>query len=359
MMPQVRIVRLSATRARTAAVAVAALLLVWGLVDARAPQLPLLAGGPNDMAHLRALIDRVRAGEPYYATNAEELRSRGYPTSSPFNWRLPTLTYFQAALPSLRWSIAILTTIGLTTMLLWARLLRGLAIGWKIAAFSILLLTLPVWSWVSSGAAVLHDLWAGQLIALSLACSAAGLVAWSLAAGLAAVLIRELALPYVLVMAAIAMLAGQRRAAASWLGVCGLSVALLCWHVTQTLPLTAPDPLHRGWIRFGGWDFVLRTARVNVVLLLMPAWRVAVIVPVAWAGLFFWRAPAAPAVAATVTAYFAMFMCIGRDDNWYWGLLIGPLLPLGLLGWIDACSRRRPRLAGRTANPASAGAPGE
>jgi len=32
-----------------------------------------------------------------------------------------------------------------------------------------------------------------------------------------------------------------------------------------------------------------------------------------------------------VTGYMVTFAIAGRADNWYWGLLIAPLLPLGLI----------------------------
>jgi hypothetical protein len=34
-----------------------------------------------------------------------------------------------------------------------------------------------------------------------------------------------------------------------------------------------------------------------------------------------------------LTAFLSVFLLVGRPDNSYWGLLIAPILPLGLFGW--------------------------
>ncbi len=46
--------------------------------------------GPGDVALYRAEIDRIHAGESYYSVAGDELRTRGYPTRSVFNWRTPS-----------------------------------------------------------------------------------------------------------------------------------------------------------------------------------------------------------------------------------------------------------------------------
>ena len=57
-----------------------------------------------------------------------------------------------------------------------------------------------------------------------------------------------------------------------------------------------------------------------------------VVAPASIIGLWVWRHPAAMPIALTVTAYALIFLCIGRPDNWYWGFLIAPIWPLGLVG---------------------------
>jgi len=45
--------------------------------------------GEGDVALYRAEIERIHAGESYYQVAGDELRRRGYPTRSVFNWRIP------------------------------------------------------------------------------------------------------------------------------------------------------------------------------------------------------------------------------------------------------------------------------
>lgn len=47
------------------------------------------------------MVERIRAGDPYYPAFGEELRMDGYPTASVFDWKTPTLYVGMAAVP--RW----------------------------------------------------------------------------------------------------------------------------------------------------------------------------------------------------------------------------------------------------------------
>ena len=49
--------------------------------DSRAPN--------SDVFLYRAEVDRIQDGEGYYQAVATELTTRGYPTKSVFNWRMP------------------------------------------------------------------------------------------------------------------------------------------------------------------------------------------------------------------------------------------------------------------------------
>src|SRR5688572_25398585 len=55
--------------------------------------------GPGDLALYRAEIERIRAGENYYQAANIELRQRGYPTRSLFNWRTPLPMWLVGKLP--------------------------------------------------------------------------------------------------------------------------------------------------------------------------------------------------------------------------------------------------------------------
>ena len=63
---------------------------------------------------------------------------------------------------------------------------------------------------------LLHEVWAGTLIAISLALHRPNHWSWSVAAAALALAIRELALPYVLLMAAFALYRRSWRELGAW-----------------------------------------------------------------------------------------------------------------------------------------------
>jgi hypothetical protein len=48
-------------------------------------------------------------------------------------------------------------------------------------------------------------------------------------------------------------------------------------------------------------------------------------------GLWGWRAHFGTRTFLTVFAYICAFSIAGRPDNYYWGLMYAPLLPVGLI----------------------------
>ena len=70
----------------------------------------MLRGGITDVATFEAMVVRLEAGEPYYEVFGDELRRRGYPAQSVFNWRTPLLlsTLAHAPKPVSRGVLALL-----------------------------------------------------------------------------------------------------------------------------------------------------------------------------------------------------------------------------------------------------------
>ncbi len=317
-----------------AIVAAAFGLAVWGALCGESAEITTFTAlpGENDMEVQATVLDRVRAGEPYYRVVLDELERRGYPTGSPFNFRLPTLVWFFAVLPSMRASTVVMLCLGAATAGLWSRHLlrqgRPRAL-WLLGPFALTML--PIW--MHDGAIHLNDLWSGQLIALSIAAWAAGALPLSIASGAVAVLVRELALPYLIVMGAAAVVAGHRREAWAWAGASVGVLILVVWHALFASQLTPDGARQDGWVTLGGWCFALRTARMNPVLMLLPNWLHAALVSFLVAGAWMWRSAPGLRVALMLTFYLSVFVVVGRPDNFYWGLLIAPILPLGALGW--------------------------
>ncbi len=291
----------------------------------------------NDGDLYRAIVERVRAGESYYTAAGTELHGRGYPTMPPFTWRLPTLALIQAKLPGSRTGALIVTGLGVVTIFLWC-VHFGTALS-LIAAVLSLLTALP--AWMDPKVNAFHELWAGQLVALSLAAWASGWRRVSLLAGASALAVREHALVYVVIMGVFAVYERRFREGLAWGSIAATFGIVLAIHHTLVLASLPPEPMVSSWMGWGGWSLVLATARSNFVFFGLPEAALAVAVPALWAGLFLLRIPGHERLAATVTAYFLAFAIVARPDNWYWGLLVAPLLPLGFVGLVQEFSRAR------------------
>jgi hypothetical protein len=318
--------------------------------------------GPEggDKALYGSVVDRVRRGDGYYQAVGEELLRRGYATTPFWNWRLPSLAVLLAALPATAWGKAVLVLLAAGTVVLWVvALTREEHVGMGMVGGALLFQTLLLC--VFSTFFLHHELWAGVLIALSLAAHALDRRGLSVAAGLGALLLRELALPYCGIMLVMAWHEKRRREAAAWV-LCVVAFGLYVGAHAMTVRSVLVDGgrAHEGWLQFGGWPFVLKTARYHPVLVAFPWWPLAMVVPLACLGLAGWPGPTGARAGMTVGAYLASFLVVGRSCNRYWGMLYMPLLTLGALYALPAtrdlvrsawAARRHPAAEGPAGSP--------
>jgi len=289
-------------------------------------------GRPGDVALYRAEIERIHAGESYYRVAGEELRGRGYPMASPFNWRFPAPQLLMGSMPSLVLGKVLLC--GLAGLLVFwafeavAREREG-HIGRPLA--TALLLTGPLMPCVLSDLFVMPVLWAGVLIGLSVCAYGTNHRAWAVVFGLAAVFLRELAMPYVAVAAGLALWQRQWRETAAW-GT-GLAAFAVCygWHLVHVAGLIGPgDASHsESWLQLGGMGFLIAAAQMNAYLVLLPEWASALFLGAAVIGFAGWNTPLGQRVGLTACLFLAAFAAVGHDFNQYWGSLFAPLLCFG------------------------------
>jgi hypothetical protein len=319
-----------------AVVAVLLALMGWLLAGARAETRASPTGAArrasdeSDVALYQAVVARVRAGEGYYDAAGAELRGRHYPLRPALNWRQPTYAWLLAALPSPLLASALLVLMGLAVVLL---IRRWLAVSeWRRhapAATALTVVTLA--SAFVPNFAFLQESWAGFLIVLSVCLFALDRWRLGVAAALAALAFRELALYPCAVGLALAL--GRRRwpEVAAWLAGLGAYAALMAWHFAEVARHTRPDDLARGWVALGGAAFVLETCKWNSLFVALPAWAIAVLLPFVLLGLAGGRGPALTRAAAIVFGYLLAFSFVGRAFNDYWGAIYAPLLLFGFL----------------------------
>ncbi len=324
------------TRVARAARLILALTIVTAALFVAITFSPLRSGyadapdrGPGDFALYRAEIDRVHAGEPYYAVAAEELRTRGYPTRSIFNWRTPLPMWLVAQLPDARMGQALLVLLAVGMWLLAFGLLED-QLGRKASIAGAVAISGTVLPTMLGDLFVLPEMWAGILIGLSAVAYGGQRRKLGFASALAALFVRELAGLWCLICLALDARERRWRDVAAWtvgLAAYGLFFAL---HVARVLPLIgAGDLAHEhGWVRFGGAGFVISTVQVNAWLLLVPQWVAAVYFACALAGAALWRTSAGERIALGVAGYTLAFAIVGQPFNQYWGALTAPLVAL-------------------------------
>lgn len=284
-----------------------------------------------DLALYEAEVRRMQKGEPYYDAAAAELPARGYPTKSVFNWRQPLPMALIAVLPRPDDARLILGMLGAGILFLGYHVVRQdaelspAATAWVVlTVFSLLPGILPTLYYSS-------ELWAGNLILLSLLLGASGRTLPAVFVGTTALFFRELALPYCLSAAVAAWMGGRRRESLTWSAGMLVWGAFFAWHLSQVMARIPHDATaSRGWLCGGGVDFVLSTAQMHFVLVLLPRWATVVYVTLAAVGFVGAKSELGRRGAAACAAYTAFFALVGQPFNQYWGQLWAPLLCLGV-----------------------------
>jgi hypothetical protein len=304
----------------------------------------------EDLILYERIIAGIRDGQDYYSVAARELRAGGYPMRPFVAFRPPLLAEALAHVSPLAGLLA-LRALVVAVMLAWAIKLRaatGTPAGWAIAC---LLLACGVSLFTQARYVTLHEIWAGLLVALSLALRTPQ--RWVAAAilGLLAMLVRELALPYVAIMAAAALSERKWREAAGWTAAIGLFAVATGFHAAAaSAVVTVADQVSPGWTHRSHWSLFLNAIWLTGPTRSAPYLCAVALTPLALLGWAGWREPIAARAFATLTGYAAMLSFFGRPDNFYWALMITPLLLVGLafaprsLSELVACIRREPDL---------------
>jgi hypothetical protein len=303
--------------------------------------------GASDIELYSGEAARIQRGESYYDAAATELTARGYPTRSVFNWRMPLPVWLLGNLPDPAIGRVLLSILAISGIVLGSQLMaqeRGLRQGvtcglWLIGGL------LPCFL---DKLYVMHELWAGAFILLSVLAYGMKRPWWGAALGLAALAIRELAAPYCVLCFVFAIVERRRKEVWFWL-IAGVSYAIVFGlHVMQVVPRIAPDARAHtdGWLCFGGAAFVISIVQMNGFLLLLPQWMSGVVLAAAMLGFAGWNSTAGRRAGLAASLYLGLFAVIGQPFNQYWGSLIAPLVCLGIAVAPDAlttlwrCARR-------------------
>jgi hypothetical protein len=298
-----------------------------------------------DLQLYREVVAEVRKGRGYYEVARERLPAFGFPIRSPLNWRLPTYAWLFAWAPGPLWiqgMLVALSTAGLSLAFVAERRRHG-----PLAAIAVTLLLIGAVRWALDGHAYYaQEVWAATLILISLSAYSLGWRTMAIVAGVMALGFRELALPYCLVAAALAMWKHRWWEAAGWTTGIALFFAFFAWHIGQVNGQLAGLGAAGGtdlaqWLRAGGLDFVLLTERMNGLFFAAPAVALWAYLLASMLGLASRTDDASRLACGAALLYVLAYALLGRPENFYWGLLYAPLLPWGigsLVGWVSSAS---------------------
>jgi hypothetical protein len=281
-----------------------------------------------DVRLYETVIARVRGGEPYYSAAAAALRAGNYPLRPFVTFRLPTLAWIEAHLPRTATIAAVFLLAAATFAAWWHRLAPAFArTPPRLIAGALVLAGMT--RFVQPQLVVFHEVWASLLIALSLALWRPGRWATSVGVALAAVLVRETAALFPLVMASAALIEGRRREAAAWSAVLAALAVALVLHAQAVAGVVLPDdPASPGWTGMHGAGLFVSSVIAATGLSLLPTIIAATLIVLAAFGWQGWADPMVPRVQGLLTAYLLLIGFAARPDTWYWALFAAvPLLP--------------------------------
>jgi hypothetical protein len=337
--------RFAGLKRSTARIALAlfAILLLASMTAIVSPGPPPVSRDPAqradddaDVMLYESIVAGVRSGGDYYAVTAQALRAGNYPLRPFVTFRLPTLATLQAGLPPPA-TILLLYLLATAVMLAWFVRLRPTFARAPPLAVAMVLLAGGMMAFVQPALVNFHEVWAGLLVALSLALRRRERWVEAVAFGLIAMLIRETAALYVGIMAVLALAEGRRREAIGWgVAIAVFAVVVACHAHAVGLVVRPLDPASPGWAGMLGFGFFVKTMSLSTALNLAPIWLAALLVAFALFGWAAWNDDLALRALTVFAAYAALLSLFGRTDTFYWGLMIAPTILIGLAFVPDA-----------------------
>ncbi|WP_247714220.1 hypothetical protein [Qipengyuania pacifica] len=333
--------------ARILLLVVAALLVLAAIaplsatLDGKPSEVPSLIGdgAPNgqteserdeDLAFYDRVIERIGHGENYYDFIVEEQRARDYPVRPGLAVRLPTLAWIHASLgePAM---IALAVALLFACIWAWWKRLGEEPGGARFRLLGTALMAMGGSLGLNRSFFVLHELWAGMLIALAFGLHRPGRWGAALFVAALALALRELVLPFVLLMAAMAAWRKDWREATAWIMMVAVFAAIMAWHLSLIAVQEVPsDPVGPDWLVLRGLSGWLGNIVLSSNLRLLPhelASPVVILMALGWAG---WKSSAGTTGTFLYLGYGLAFMLAGRANNFYWGAVVAPAMFIGL-----------------------------
>lgn len=301
----------------------------WSPEGAPAPKLRSSKAQPSDVQLYRDIVAGVQEGGSYYQVAAEAQRKGNYPLKPFFTFRLPTLATVYAMFGQ-RVMIVAMWLLCAGLMLAWWMKLRSM-LPLPLLGAVIILIGGGLIGMFQPQTGLFHETWAALLLALMIAIRRPENPWPAIVLGGLALMIRELALPMILAMGALALVEKRWREAAGWaliVVLLGIYMTLHAQWVSQVVrPADLPSP---GWSGLLGTQFAWKSIAKVTFAIQLPE---AIAAGLLFLSLFGWasvKTDWALRVTILLAGYTALLALLARPDTFYWGLLAAPLAYAGL-----------------------------
>lgn len=294
-------------------------------------QAPQAEVGGDDLRLYKAIVERMQAGEDYYTVAAEEQRARGFPLQPFVTMRLPSLAYVLSTLgTTLSYSLELL--IGLATLYVWYQKLAQLHVAkWRVWTM-IGLLAAGLSPILNPKLVYMHEIWAGALIALSIGLYRPKTWVASFLVAACALALRELVLPFVLLMAAFALFQRRWFETFAWASLIAIFFGYMFVHAQGVAGVVLPnDPKAPSWLLANGPAAALHFMWQSLPLSELPVVLAFPMIIIGLFGWLSWRTETAAFCLLLLLGYMLAFAITGRPNNFYWGYLVSPLLMMGFV----------------------------
>ena len=314
-------------------------------------------GDMKDMDLYKNIAGRVASGENYYAAALAEQRANGFPTAPFVTVRLPTLAYGAALFGIEGWRWIAIALFAANIIAWTARLAGRTSLAERVGA-ALLVAACGATAFMDN-VGLVHEIIAGQFLALALAVYRRKLWWPALALAAIALAIRELALPFVLLWFVFALVERRRGEAMAVGAVVALYALGLFLHAQGVAAYREPgDLVSQGWEAMGGAVVPVYGILGTTLLQTLPGWigpTLVVLGLLGWAGL-------GGRIGLFASLWFAGFMLaaalFARLENFYWLALLVPaygagiaLAPRAVLDLVRAVIGRRGRDAAAAGPP--------
>ncbi|MEO1968741.1 MAG: hypothetical protein ABGW87_08530 [Sphingomonadaceae bacterium] len=302
----------------------------------------------KDLYH--AINMRVAKGENYYHAALAEQRARHYPTTPFVTVRTPIVAWVSALVGEQGWRLIAAILWG-ANLLVWLAILKPPLRWWERFGGAALVGYGGIIAFAHT-VVFSHETLAGLFLGLALALSRSRVWPIGLILAVVAVAIRELALPFLLLWAVLAVVEGRKREALAVTGGIVLIAIGLAFHAAAVAAARMPgDLVSPPWTGLMGLSLPFYGISETTLLVMLKSWAAGPLCVLPLLG--WWGLGGRFGLFASLwyTGFIAFVAIFARQENFYWMAMLVPaylaglaFLPRALVDFVSAI-RRTPAMA--------------